>query len=116
MNMGTRILSTEESLERYNECLEADAENLRDALVRSTEELSVLRQEIKQIIEGLDWFISAEGIESVAEQIEEDFEGAFECTIPDRTEKMNGLKVALWEMMKIVMENRVALGLDCPVM
>ena len=116
MNMGTRILSTEESLERYNECLEADAKNLRDALVRSTEELSVLRQEMKQIIEGLDWYTTTEGIESVAEQIEEDFEGAFDCTIPDRTEKMNGLKVALWDMMKIVMENRVALGLDCPVM
>lgn len=114
--MGTRILSTEESLERYNECLEAETKNLRDALVRSTEELSVLRQEMKQIIEGLDWFISAEGIESVAGQIGEDFDGAFECTIPDRTEKMNGLKVALWDMMKIIMENRVALGLDCPAM
>jgi len=116
MNMGTRILSTEESLERYNECLQADADNLREALVRSTEELSVLRQEMKQIIEGLDWYISAESIESVAEQTGEDFSGAFECTIPERTEKMNGLKVALWDMMKIVMENRVALGHDCPVM
>ncbi|NCB27800.1 MAG: hypothetical protein EOM62_20460 [Bacteroidia bacterium] len=114
--MESRILGAVDNLRLENECLQADANNLREALVRSTEELSVLRQEMKQIIEGLDWYISAEGIESVAEQTGEDFDGAFECTIPERTEKMNGLKVALWDMMKIVMENRVALGYDCPVM
>ena len=116
MEMESRILGAVDNLRLENECLHTEMVKLRDALVRSTEELSVLRQEMKQIIEGLDWFTSAEGIESVAEQTGEDFDGAFECTIPDRTEKMNGLKVALWDMMKIIMENRVALGIDCPVM
>lgn len=116
MEMESRILGAVDNLRLENEYLHTETKNLRDALVRSTEELSVLRQEMKQIIEGLDWYISAESIESVAEQTGEDFDGAFECTIPERTEKMNGLKVALWDMMKIVMENRVALGHDCPVM
>ncbi len=116
MEMESRILGAVDNLRLENEYLHTETKNLREALVRSTEELSVLRQEMKQIIEGLDWYVSAEGIESVAEQTGEDFDGAFECTIPERTEKMNGLKVALWDMMKIVMENRVALGHDCPVM
>ena len=109
----TRMLNIVDELKQENEYLYTEMVNLRDALGRSTEELSILRQEIKQTIEGLDELTSGTYIESVAEQIGEDFEGGFVATYDDREEKINELKRKLWEMLKIIMENREALGLDC---
>lgn len=116
MDMETRMLNIVDELKQENEYLHTEMMKLRDALGRSTEELSVLRHEMKQIIEGLDELTSSTVIESIAEQLGVDFEGAYDVTYEDRDRKINELKWKLWDMMKIVMENREALGLDCPVM
>ena len=111
----TRMLDIVDELKQENEYLHTEMSNLRDALSRSTEELSVIRQEMKQAIERLDTAISGEFLSEASENFGGDFEEAFICTEESRMDEMNLLKCSLWDMMRTILKNRVSLRLDCPV-
>lgn len=88
-------------------------ERITDDMERNTEELAVLRQEMVRIVEELEHVTDGCYIEDEARMRGIDFDEAFEDTISERTKRLNKLKIALLGVMKIIMENRSALGLDC---
>ncbi|GEM_PF-2824561 len=90
-------------------------ERITDDMERNTEELAVLRQEMVRIVEELEHVTDGCYIDDVARERDIDFSEAFEDVISERIAQLNRLKISLLGVMKIIMKNREALGLDCPV-